>query len=205
MFFRSLASEFPHDNPALSEGVVWTCPSPCARPLPLREPEMAKPGALVIGPPGTEAMLPRSAEPARQPEPERARPSVVKAAPRPVAVKPEPAPVPADPFARLVHALSDVALHLGATRVAATLPGLFAGGATDIPPRARELVEVGAAWRDVLCGTKSDLSACGALMLDEWGAELLNELLGRPSGAARELRQKLRERGVAAFGFRDAA
>ncbi|MDQ2643800.1 MAG: hypothetical protein M3020_08310, partial [Myxococcota bacterium] len=84
-------------------------------------------------------------------------------------------------------------------------PGLFAGGATDIPPRARELVEVGAAWRDVLCGTKSDLSACGALMLDEWGAELLNELLGRPSGAARELRQKLRERGVAAFGFRDAA
>ncbi len=205
MFFRSLASEFPHDNPALSEGVVWTCPSPCARPLPLREPEMARPGALVIGPPGTETLLPQSAEPAPKPEPERARPSVVKAAPRPVAVRPEPDPVPADPFARLLQALSDVALHLGATRVAAILPGLFAGGATDIAPRARELVEVGAAWRDVLCGTKSDLSACGALMLDEWGAELLNELLGRPSGAARELRQKLRERGVAAFGFRDAA
>jgi len=104
-----------------------------------------------------------------------------------------------------VQALSDVALNLGATRVAATLPGLFAGGATDVPPRARELIVFGAAWRDVLCGTSSDLSACGARTLDEWGAELLNELLGRPSGASRELRQKLRERGVAAFGFRDAA
>jgi hypothetical protein len=201
VFFRSLASEFPHDNPALSEGVVWTCPSPCARPLPLREPEEVAPGTLVMGPPERnrepEPGLKREPEPA----PERARPSVVKAAPRAVAAK----PAPADPFARLVQALSDVALNLGATRVAATLPGLFAGSVTELAPRARELVEVGAAWRDVLCGTTSDLSACGARMLDEWGAELLNELLERPSGAARELRQKLRERGVAAFGFRDAA
>jgi hypothetical protein len=201
VFFRSLASEFPHDNPALSEGVVWTCPSPCARPLPLREPEMAAPGMLVMGPPGTDHGL----TPESKREPERARPSVVKAAPRPVAVKPEPAPVPPDPFARLVQALSDVALNLGATRVAAVLPSLFTGGGADIAPRARELIEVGTAWRDVLCGTTSDLSACGARMLDEWGAELLNELLGRPASAARELRQRLRERGVAAFGFRDAA
>lgn len=158
---------------------------------------MAVPGTLVMGPP----------EPKRAPEPAPApaRPSVVKATPRAVAVKPAPAPVAPDPFARLVQALSDVALHMGATRVAATLPGLFAGGATDLAPRARELVAVGAAWRDVLCGTTSDLSACGAHMLDEWGAELLNALLGGPSGATRELRQKLRERGVAAFGFRDAA
>jgi hypothetical protein len=105
----------------------------------------------------------------------------------------------------LLRALSDVALNLGATRVAATLPALFGPAASDAAPRTRELLAVGGAWRDVLCGTSADLSGCGARTLDEWGAELLNELLGRPAGGARELRQKLRERGVAAFGFRDAA
>ena len=167
---------------------------------------MATPGAVVIGPP---ERVPAGAAPAPAPAPKaepeaelpRSRPSVVRASPRPSVAK----QAPADPFERLLQALSDVALHMGATRVAATLPNLFAGGATDAAPRARELVAVGAAWRDVLCGTTGDLSACGALMLDEWGAELLNELMGRPSGASRELRQKLRERGVAAFGFRDAA
>jgi hypothetical protein len=116
-----------------------------------------------------------------------------------------------DPFARLLNALSDVALRAGATKIAAALPGLFSSSRSTLidgaPPDAetRELLAVGAAWRDVLSGASSDLGPCGARTLDEWGAALLARLLGRSPSATRELRQRLRDHGVAAFGFRDAA
>lgn len=238
MFLRSFASEFPHDNPALSEGVVWTCPSPCARALPLREPEPPAPGALVFGPPGAvEALAREEAAPPRPIAAVRASSGNLSAAPpsqaaavlaveAPALAESVPAdrdaaenvpadsarPEPEDAFSRLVRALSDVALHAGATRVAASLPGMFTPGRAAASPdgveldaTGRELVSIGAAWRDVLSGASSDLNACGARTLDEWGADLLCALLRRPRSESRDLRQKLRARGVAAFGLRDAA
>jgi hypothetical protein len=129
-----------------------------------------------------------------------------------VKVEPPAREEPLDAFSRLLRALSEVALHAGATRVAASLPALFANGraatsldGVELDATGRELVSVGAAWRDVLSGASSDLNACGARTLDEWGAELLCVLLRRPRSESRDYRQKLRARGVAAFGLCDAA
>src|SRR6185295_5159534 len=64
-----------------------------------------------------------------------------------------------------------------------------------------ELLAALDAWRGVLNGTASDLSACGAATLDSWAAELVAAALDMPSGAVNEVRRDLRRAGVAAFGL----
>ena len=128
-------------------------------------------------------------------------------------------------FEAFVGALSGVLVERGATRAAANVGALLGQrrlgrDAFDAGTRkvlvARGLIDaktgrptlefsvVAHAWRDVLEGTNGDLSACGSMTLDVWGAELLGALLGARERSD-ELRRALRQRGVAAFGMLAAA
>jgi len=129
---------------------------------------------------------------------------------------------PSDPFVTFVSVLARIALTRGATRAAAGLTALcengrVAPGALDdgslreliarrvvAPSGTHATAEFRAtldAWRGVLDGSASDLSACGANTLDAWAAELLAAALNAPNGAVPELRRELRRAGVAAFGL----
>ncbi len=142
------------------------------------------------------------------------------------APEPATAEVTESGFEAFVGALSGVLLERGATRSAASVAALLGqarltrdafDAATKKTLVARGLIDsktarptpefsvVARAWRDVLEGTSSDLSGCGATTLDVWGAELLAALLGAPRDRADELRRALRQRGVAAFGMLAAA
>jgi hypothetical protein len=57
------------------------------------------------------------------------------------------------------------------------------------------------AWRAVLSGQSSDLSASGERTLDEWSAGLVTALLGRSEQVAGEIKKRLRRAGIAAFGM----
>ena len=143
MFPRRAVSEFPNDNPALHDGLVWAAPDPCARPTPL----------LRLRPPTGE--IPRVLEPAwvsdSQPcpasatepaDPPFSEPGLLPTRP---ATEPDPFPesefpttydvaplesgiVPKTPFDVFVGALVRVALERGAVRAAAVLPNLFDAG-----------------------------------------------------------------------------
>jgi len=235
MVSRRAACEFPNDNPELHDGLVWTAGSVCGAAVPtLRLRPVAGKLPRVLGPawagaePAPEARLEPAPELALEPASELA--PVLAPAPvldetpmlpdsdepcleeAPAAV-PEPTPavsreaLPEPAFESLVRALTRVALERGATRVAALLPELIAGGrfptGIEDSGRARALVAGAAAWRDLLEGTASDLASCGELSLDAWAAELLAVLLDAPS--EREvLRRALRGHGVAAFGMRQS-
>ena len=134
---------------------------------------------------------------------------------------------PADPFARLVLALEDAALALGAGDEA--LPGLralfgqarldrFAPGeraaeallAGDVIARgargfSRSSTFTGKvlAWQGILRGESEDFSWSGGNSLeplDEWAADVLARVLGNPARAD-GIRRELRRRGIAAFGL----
>ena len=135
------------------------------------------------------------------------------------------APEP-DHFGQLVEALTRTALELGATRGAAVLrellserpldattlgpelrgrleaAGLVASGGPAV--RSEQFIRVRDAWAAVLRGQASDLGACGAQTLDVWSSDLLAAVCG-PASVGSELRQRLRRRGVAAFGLVRAA
>lgn len=152
MFPRTFASEFPHDNPALSDGVTWLCPSVCAAPLPCavgvlvraeRRPAEWRPTEqLETLPPvsvaeervesvrGGAAKQAVEAAP-RGPGVRRAR-RAVAAVPTPVADSPDSAVVvapvarqPETAFQRFLSAMVRAALEQGATHVAAELPILL--------------------------------------------------------------------------------
>jgi hypothetical protein len=214
MFSRRAASEFPNDNPELHDGLVWQSESVTGHALPtLRLRPL--PGKLpkVIGPGWTERHA-RDAE--RGPGPVKAEPRGEIPVPVPdvaaaVAPEPEPHDVPADTpppsaFDALVAALVRVALDRGATRIAAELPALLAGGRTTPgmadSPRAKALLALGPAWRSALDG--GDLAGCGEQPLDVWASELLATLVSLP-GEREALRRALRRHGVAAFGMLVAA
>ena len=136
-------------------------------------------------------------------------------------------PPPETPFERFLNAMVRVALSQSATHVAAELPLILRDGrlrpstlgadAENALKRAGYLSPEGSAasdafvaaqsaWRDVLSGSSTNLSACGAHTLDEWAALLLVALLGKPSSVRTdELKKALRREGVAAFGMREAA
>jgi hypothetical protein len=115
---RRAASEFPNDNPELHDGIVWSCPEPCAPPLPtLRMRATAGTLPKVLGPawvvetPADPAPIAVSA-----PEP---------AIPAPVAV-PAPAPAVPAPVTASVPAPSDAVAPPASPPVAARppLPGV---------------------------------------------------------------------------------
>lgn len=200
VFPKSFASEFPHDNPDLSDGVAWVCTSVCGLPQPQRVGQALRPA-----------------------------PSKPTFAPRPLAkVTPLNAPAPpapATPFDRFVTAMVRVALSASATVVAAELPLILREGRLRVSAlgddaaralkargyllpegsaAAEHFVAAQSAWRDVLSGSSNDFGACGSSTLDEWAAALLAALLG-PASRADELKRALRSEGVAAFGMREAA
>jgi hypothetical protein len=147
MFPRRAVSEFPNDNPALHDGLVWAASEPCAPPSPtlrLRPPTGALP--RVLGPawvqeaearssslppavtavantePSAGPLTERSTEPAESTTfPESEFPTTYDAAPL------ESGVVPKTPFDVFVGALVRVALERGAVRAAAVLPHLFDG------------------------------------------------------------------------------
>jgi hypothetical protein len=201
VFEKSFASEFPHDNPELSDGVAWVCTSVCGVPQPQHTGQTLRP--------------------------ERAEPAL-KA--RPLArITPLRAPAPPEPetaFDRFVLAMVRVALSTSATLVAAELPLILREGRLRVSTLGAEatralqargyllpeasaaseaFVTAQSAWRDVLTGASSDFGSCGSSTLDEWGAALLSALLARPAGRTEELKRALRAEGVAAFGMREAA
>jgi hypothetical protein len=141
---------------------------------------------------------------------------------------PEPEPAEAGPsgFEAFVAALSALLVERGATRAAANVGALLgrtrlARDAFDAPTRktlvargfldaktARPTPEfsvVAHAWRDVLDGANGDLSACGSMTLDVWGADIVAALIGSPRERTDDIRRALRQRGVAAFGMLAAA
>jgi hypothetical protein len=209
VFPKSFASEFPHDNADLSEGVTWMCTSVSGRPQPQTRGELMRP--KVSG-----AALPSTAS-----EPLKARPLV-----RVKSLRQPPDASPATPFDRFVAAMVRVALAASATHVAAELPAILRDGrlrpaalgsqaeqalaargylGPERSGASASFITTQAAWRDALSGSSGDLAACGATTLDEWGAALLAALLAHPASRADELKRALRVHGVAAFGVREAA
>jgi hypothetical protein len=218
VFLRRASSEFPNDNPELHDGLVWACPAPVGRALPtlrLRAPEGAFPRVLepswvARAEPGAEAQLEAGAEPGAEAELEAGAGAEIQAG------------AEVEPFGVFVAALAKVMLGRGATRAAAAVTALcehgrLAAGALDDGALralvARRVVAASGthatpgfvaavdAWRGVLNGTASDLSACGAATLDSWAAELVAAALDVPSSAVNEVRRDLRRAGVAAFGL----
>jgi hypothetical protein len=139
---------------------------------------------------------------------------------------PEAKPREDSGFERFLYAITSVALEAGNTRVAAALPKLLKQGrikAASLGKSAERalrtrgyiaaegdavtpsLLQAASAWRAVLDGQSSDLSACGAQTLDEWGGALLAALLGESPGRADDFKKLLRKSGVLAFGMRAAA
>jgi hypothetical protein len=136
----------------------------------------------------------------------------------------EGSPAPTDPFARLVFALEETALSLGArapgvacvralfgtTRWDAIDPGaqaidaLLAGQiivrseSRHGLARASAFTEQVLAWQAILRGESEDFAVCTAL--DEWAADVVARVLGNPARAD-AIRRELRGRGVAAFGL----
>lgn len=129
-------------------------------------------------------------------------------------------------FDRFLYAMTSVALEAGNTRVAAALPKLLKQGrikaaslgkSAERALRKRGYLEdqgdavtaswlaAANAWRAVLEGQSSDLGACGAQTLDEWGGALLAALLGESPGRTEDFKKLLRKSGVLAFGMRAAA
>lgn len=223
MFPRRAVSEFPNDNPALHDGLVWAASEPCAPPSPtlrLRPPTGALP--RVLGPAWVEEAAAANTEPSLGPATE---PAVFPESEFPTAYDRAPLEsgvVPKTPFDVFVGALVRVALERGAVRAAAVLPHLFEAGRTFhdvIDPNTlatlqlrrvlepesmrptREFLAAADAWRGLLNGTEHDLSGCGSSTLDVWGAMILGALLNAPRDRTDELRRELRKRGVAAFGL----
>ena len=139
---RRAASEFPNDNPELHDGIVWSCPEPCAPPLPtLRMRPLT--GALpkVLGPAWVvepERDAESSAECTKLP-PECTKlpvaPTEPPVAPTEPPVERTPLPglrsapaLPEGPFERFVGTVARVAMNRGATRAAAAVTSLLALG-----------------------------------------------------------------------------
>ncbi len=224
MYQPSFASEFPHDNPALSAGATWFCDTPCAPPSahtqgqlfrPAKEP--ATPSAVGGQPSAVRLVEAPTLRESAPNQPAKARAAAPAAVSAPV--------LPETAFERFVNAMVRAALEAGATRVAAELPTLLgearlcaahfdadaqralrkAGYLNADGSASPRFVNTARAWQSVLCESSPDFGACGEKTLDEWAAALLAALLGAAPTAADTLRKRLRADGVAAFGMRDAA
>jgi hypothetical protein len=200
-------SEFPNDNPALHDGVVWRC-------------------VATRGGPRAVVRLVRAtlvqATPVEAPPAEPASSAGVVTH-RDGSERENSAE--ASGFEELVAALAFVALERGATRAAAVAQGLLRGESIDVGRLVPEVVDglvrggfvvrredraapsasllaIRDAWRDLLDGHSTELPAGLETPLDEWAAALLGVLLLEDEQSD-ALRRELRRRGVAAFGLVD--
>ena len=233
--YLSRASEFPHDNAAISGGAIWVCDdvtgplTPELAPEPVRT-EAApafKPvesesfvlyfdddDACVDGPIEIEIRDTSIDVAVFSPEPE------------PDAVETAAAAPPSSPaFRHFESALSAALLAQGATRAAALVPQLLRLEAIPADALTKEALltlqsrgyldgnarysskyrELCSAWCAVLQGSSQDFAACGTTTLDRFGADLLAALLAVPATRSDELRRSLRKAGIAAFGVLEAA
>jgi hypothetical protein len=143
---RRAACEFPNDNPELHDGIVWSCPEPCARPLPtLRirptagelpkvlgpawhafenaEVNSERDGKLRLRPSETEPLQPSSDGAASKAPSSRLALSEPRGA-----VTPEVSASPEGPFERFVATVARVAMSRGATRAAGAVTALLTLG-----------------------------------------------------------------------------
>jgi hypothetical protein len=204
---RARASEFPNDNTALHRGAVWVTNEPCG------EWEAETSPAVLTPTPAAAAITFLDDETGDDIE------VVEELDP----IDFDPVSVETDPFEAFVRMLVEVAMEAACDKVAAILPALLDEGrvvpgvlpepvteallAKGILARTDAGLEGGegirktaAAWRAILRGDSEDFSSCGPRMLDEWAADLLACLALAPA-RTEGLRQKLRTRGVAAFGL----
>jgi hypothetical protein len=224
--FAAPASEFPNDNPCLHHGACWVLTSSsgalvaelCVASQGESEPE-------ADGAERADAEREQDVEPT-VPTPRvsetvavHALPEAQEETPPPSAARPA---IVEDGFLRFVAALVEIAECEGAAAPAAALPALLALEPVPVEaigaPAARALLGAGFcvevdgalraserlaslvhAWSGVLRRT-GDFSACGAVTLNEWAAELLAALLADSQRAA-TMQYQLRRRGVAAFGL----
>jgi hypothetical protein len=194
--------EFPHDNPLLGSG---------ARPLPS---SATRPRRMILATctPVTEAtpLLEALATGAVE------APAIARGA----------GALP-DDFGNYVGVMVRTLLDSGATRAASMLQTWLHTGrleAAGLDEAARGCLRAAGylepsgddrptecaqrtleAWRAVLSGQSSDLSASGERTLDEWSAGLVTALLGRSEQVAGEIKKRLRRAGIAAFGMIDQA
>lgn len=91
----------------------------------------------------------------------------------------------------------------GATQRALLDGGIVERSGADIV-RSRMFTSQVVAWNAILLGEEDRWADCGPANLDEWAANVIACVLGRPAEAA-SIRRELRRTGVAAFGLVAAA
>jgi hypothetical protein len=133
------ASEFPNDNPKVSEGAIWVCPEVRSRARSWLQPAFdhgVDPRLLTIENASLPGLLPVTARPAPPPAVAPvAAPALVIPTPKPpraatpvietTKTAPEQAAPASDSFAEFVQALVDLAQAHGGTRAALCLPALL--------------------------------------------------------------------------------
>ena len=216
--YISPAAEFPNDNPALHEGAIWVCVSPCAvATAELPEGEGASVGVDVSARVRVDGdvdvdvgVVPVAGEIKAAPVLELAIDETVIASPIVPDDEEEEIEIvdeldaiddeedeleevattdaAPDPFRFYVQTLTDVMIAAGDSDAAAHLVAALSEEPT------------ACAWRRIITGESEDYAACGAKSLDEWSAELVARLIAMP-GKTDQLRRELRSRGVAAFGL----
>jgi hypothetical protein len=229
----SLASEFPNDNTEISGGAVWICPeltgpaTALLAPAPSFQAVEPAPFVLLQDEEPLESELLFEVEPAPfvllqdEEEPLEIELPLQVELPRGSGVATEEP----EPFRAFQAALVAALLAEGATRSAALVPQLLRleplppdgltkealvalksrGYLEDSGRYSQSFRDVCGAWCGVLRGASHDMSGCGTVTLDRFGAELLAALLGAPTSRAEALRRDLRKAGVAAFGVLQAA
>lgn len=129
------ASEFPNDNPRVSDGAVWVCPEVRGRARPWRRPAFdfsVDPRLLTVQDAALAfACAPREPESESRTGFEQVPPEIVWLEPEPMLLESElavsvlPEPPASDPFSEFMAAMADVLSSRAATRAAACLPALL--------------------------------------------------------------------------------
>jgi hypothetical protein len=227
--YLSRASEFPHDNAAISGGAVWVCDDVTGPVTAQLAPEpVVIEAASAFEPVESESFVLYFDDDACLDGPVEIEIGDTSMSVAVFSPEPEPEPHAVETSAAFRHfesALSAALLAQGATRAAALVPQLlrleaipadalgkdamltlqsrgYLDGNARYSSKYRELCS---AWCAVLQGSSQDFAACGTTTLDRFGADLLAALLAVPATRSDELRRSLRKAGIAAFGVLEAA
>lgn len=204
----SPCSEFPNANTELHAGAIFGCSEPCGpchvtdpAPVPVAsvapsesEIEGAQGGSSATrSAPGESGFFARVVEHSTELDLDAELPDVAEIEPF---VTDERSLDEEHGFARVVAVLTKIAGELAGADGPVRVHSALNGHAQLPPPIAFALLH----WRALLEG--EDSTALPELTLDEWSAGFLAALFGAD---ARELRNRVRSEGIAAFGVLDAA
>lgn len=188
-------SEFPNANPDLHDGSIVGCDEPCG-PCAVVQ---AAPRAVA---PGESGFFASAADTDELPHVEDIAPFV---AGEPIEEirhdTPTPCPVrvtedAGDGFARVVAVLERIGHELAGEEGPKRVHDALSGATPLPPPIAFALLH----WRALLAGEET--TSLPELTLDEWASGFLAAVFGATAG---ELRGRVRNEGIAAFGVLDAA